>query len=221
MNFKKIALLSASVVSFGVASLFADQITYSQLPNGTNIAVLSNATVTGSANFKQKQVGGWWGTGIAGGLVDGEIDKSEYIRFDFNEKQYVDDFTLTFLYIDGNYSDVGNEFAIVYEDGTSSTHKLQLTGATTATWDGSPVNVTNLSAALENNGGAFKVSNPFGNAAVKTVIFKADPTATSFRNADYAFHQITTHAVPEPASLSLLIVGIASLLSISVLRKKS
>lgn len=221
MKISTLLQVSAGFAGLCAFSLFADQILYNQLTTGASSVTISGyATVTASGGtFDEKTWDNVTGTGVKNGLVDGEIDEKEAITISFVNPQDIDQFQVAFLYDAGVCGDSKDEFAVVYDDGTKNI--LQLTGSTgtTATWSGAGT-VTCISPGANGGAGLFEVTNPFGTKAISSITFGADPSATSASGADYAFEEIKTHSVPEPSSLSLILIGISSLIGFGITRRK-
>ena len=97
------------------------------------------------------------------------------------------------------------------------------TGNTVALWNGSSTQVTNLSPATLNKGGAWSVANPFGNKLVSQVTFGAAMGARGdgkgTNQSDYTLLSITA-AVPEPETYAMLLAGLFAI-GAAARRKKS
>ncbi|KAM3089614.1 PEP-CTERM sorting domain-containing protein [Phormidesmis sp. 146-35] len=175
----------------------------------TNVKDFGFAKVTSSPRpFERKTVGGVTGIGVQGGNVGGEIDRkdNEAITVDFLKAETIGSFDLAFLYDKGVFSDFAGEIAAVTSNGIQ-TGKLTVLNATSALWSLGGV-VTNLSTAgSQAGGGAWRITNPFGNTTVSQLKFAAFPNGGSGgADSDYAFVQLET--VPEPTTiLGLLAVG--------------
>jgi hypothetical protein len=184
--------------------------------------------------FESRTIGGITATGVttfakdahgdpAGGALDyvnGEIDGygPEFIRLDFKAPVRVADFTLAFLYPEGEFHDEVFETAeIRFWNGAASSRHLTASGTTSASWDGTG-SVENVSPAEDDTpgGGAWKVSNPFGSDAVTSVTFLPGvPPIGSSAYSDFSLGEINVTPVPEPATMLLLglgLLGVAGLM---------
>ena len=215
------ALLSAlAVAALSVFPRNADamSIVSADLTPGLTFVDLGFATVTSTNGpFASKTVAGYKSTGVGGGLEGGEIDlHGEIITFVFAQPQSITKLVLANLYAAHEHDDAYNEQALIrvtFAGGGGADYVLSLTSATTATFTG-PGTVTNLSPGLFTGGGAWKLTDPFGSAAVKTIQLLAigPPQPEDMRNNDYGFHSMySVVAIPEPGGLALVSAGLGGL----------
>ena len=175
------------------------------------------------AKFIVGSHGGSSGLGVTGGPTNTEIDIFETITMSWSYFAAVEDFTLALLYNGPEFGDV-REVAQVSAsfdkgDNTIGTIVGTLTVAPleddVAIWSifsgDSPA--VNQSFAIEAGGGAWLVTNPFGNLSVNRLVFTAllNPTCGSgscYNQSDYVLSSV--NVVPEPGTYSLLLAGLAA-----------
>jgi len=164
----------------------------------------------------KKSLNGFTATGVTSrdgsDFVAGEIDGTEYIDFNFDGSYQITDFTIAFLFADGNFGDNVDEQADVkIWDGTQDYH-FYLTatdpGVTNYTWTGAGT-VTVISEPDESNAGVFKISNPFTKNVTSLKFLAGDPSGGGAFEGDYAIGNI--NAVPEPTTMLLFGTGLFSL----------
>lgn len=180
--------------------------------------------VTASTNFKQKNTpGGRIAVGTQGGQVDGEIGSigtGEHITFSFDRPVFLSQFTIAWLFPDGQYGDVGNEIAVFTVDGQR--FELEATGFTSGVLrnsigdvildTGSLGGISVLEQAKEPHGGVFQLSaaNIFGNFS--TLVLQGSEPAMGHQGSDFSFVSMEGAAViPVPAALPLMVTGLAAL----------
>jgi hypothetical protein len=181
----------------------------------------TGATVTqGTAalSLKTTPIIGTVGVGTKSGYVDGEIDNSaagaisnEWIRITFDTPQFINDIKVAFLYPCGQYGDLVNEKAKILTN--LDTQYLQATGFTSATWDGSGT-VNNLEKAQDGYGGVWEISNPFIDAPISYIEFRAVKLGRGdSSDSDYSIVSISTSTptVPEPVTMLLVGFGLTGL----------
>ena len=117
---------------------------------------------------------GFQGIGVTG-KTQGEIDIGETIVGSFSQAVNIKNFKVGLLFDGPEYGDVNEKAKISVKFKNDSIQDFYLTavGETTALWSGSGGSVLNLSKAKNALGGAWEVSNPFGNALVKSITFGA------------------------------------------------
>lgn len=149
--------------------------------------------------FDTKTVGGSSGVGVTSGnsVVDGEIDagtqSAEAISFVTNIPQYLQSFTVAFLYPSGVFGDGPDETARIIINGTTYTLSVN-PGGLSATFSDSLLG----SASLDNaGGGQWTVSflNPF---LLQSIVFAPGNGGPVPADGDYAFNQLNTSPVPGP-----------------------
>jgi len=141
--------------------------------------------------------------------VYGEIDlDGERITITFDKPFILSALDIGVLYANGNYGDNVNEKAKIVADGTA--YYLTVTGGTTAEWTGSG-SVSNLSPALDDYNGLWRISNPFGNTSVSKLEFyavKQPGAGYNASNSDFGIYQIQGTVVPIPPTILLLGSGL-------------
>lgn len=214
-------ILTTVALTFGISSaalITADNYTSFLNPGREGVSITSSGALT------TKTVGGVKGIGVSGGYVSDEIDGSgEWVKFTFTPDQIVDYFTLGHLYAKGNYGDKINEQAIVLEgiSGEIVTGILSVnSNGLTAVWNMGEGygTVSTISAGLEGSGGAFKVSNPFGDLGMKSITFSANSYSSA--GSDYSIVALSTSDVPEPGLISLFGMSILALSGVGFIRRR-
>jgi PEP-CTERM motif len=212
----------ASVVLAGTAN--AEIVDQSALTQGQSVQNLGTFTATASTDgfFDRKTVGPTTGVGISGGnsVVSGEIDNSESLTFTAATSQLLSSFTISFLYIAGQFQDNVNEAASIVLDGTTV-----ITLATSGDPSGTVASVSgltglsyqNISPGLMNDGGEWKVtlSDPFSFNSISFVPANGGDNANL---GDYAFVNFTT-GVPEPSTWAMMVLGFCGLGFLAYRRK--
>jgi hypothetical protein len=153
-----------------------------------------------SGTFDTKTVGGSSGVGVSSAgnsVVDAEIDAGtvspEAISFETNIPQFLQSFTVAFLYPSGVFGDGPDETARIIINGSTYTLSVDPGGAS-ATFSDPLLG----SASLDNAaGGQWTVSflNPFLLQSIAFVPGNGGPVPA---DGDYAFNQLNTSAVPGP-----------------------
>lgn len=182
-----------------------------------------NALVgTSAGRFSTKAgQGGYQGIGVSpftgSERTPGEIDIGESVVGSFSSGIKVTSFTLGLLFDGPEYGDVNEvaKISVTFANNSVANFTLKATGINTAIWSGSNGSVLNLSGASDGQGGAWTVSNPFGNALVKSIAFgaatgvKGSAGGAGTNQSDYTL--ISVSAVPEPETYALMLAGLAAI----------
>lgn len=185
---------------------------------GSNNATVGAVTFSSAAgNFITKTVFGSSGLGITGGRTSDEIDVGETATMTWTSGLIIKNFSVSVLFNGPEYADWAEIAQVKAWNGATlvGTGQLQVAAvannvaAFTGTGFGS---VTNLSLADSTHGGAWQVSDPFGNAGVTKLEFTALNSAlcgtpTCSNQSDFTLSSVA--AVPEPETYALMMAGLA------------
>ena len=205
-------------VAFAVASSAgfcgaagATVVSHVDLPEGLGVALLARdevvITVTSSGgDFKSKTVAGVTATGISAGMVDGEIDNTEFMQFTFDRPVTITLLSIAHLFMEGNYGDQPDETAAFLT--TAGNFQLVASGATTADWNGQG-SVANDSPAIDDLAGAWTISGAdiFGGPITSLTLRSGNPGANTALG-DFGFRelQFTSAVAPAPGAGTLLVL---------------
>lgn len=229
-----LALLAAGL-SFGAAASspantnttlygvnFGSGSSYSTTFLGGVTADFSALVGASAAKFSTKAgQGGYQGVGVSpftgSERTPGEIDIGESIVGSFSSGIKITSFSLGLLFDGPEYNDVNEvaKISVKFANNSVALFTLTATGTNTAIWSGSNGTVLNLSPAANALGGAWRVSNPFGNALVKSIAFgaatgvKGSAGGAGTNQSDYTL--ISVSAVPEPETFALMLAGLAAI----------
>jgi len=215
-----IALAAASVAHADVSLLDASM--YNSIVAGGNNAVVGGVTFTSAAtparaaNFIGKTLFGQSGLGVTGGRTGDEIDIDETVTMSWAGATAIKSFSVSVLFNGSEYSDWAEIAQVKAYNGATlvGTGQLQVDATldNVATFTGTGFgSVGNISLADSANGGAWLVSNPFGNAAITRLEFTAVTSGLcGYRGcsnqSDFTLSTVT--AVPEPESIALMLAGL-------------
>ncbi len=178
----------------------------------------------GGGNAQVKNVDGYKSLGVSGG-VGGEISIGQSITMNFSSSQFIDSLSFVALFADGNYNDVGDEIAQVtgYSGGQSWTYTLTA-GINAAVWTGlGQASPLEFNAGLQGNGGVWDIVNPFGDAAIDSLVFTALDNGIAANlggtNSDFGIGAVTTSPTPIPAAVWIFGSGLLGLIGIRRTRK--
>jgi hypothetical protein len=233
MKLHKIAAIAA-LVAAGSAHADISLLDASMYPTlvGSNGATIGGVTFGTNAGktFVEKTKGGFSGLGVSGGRTGDEIDMDETVGMGWANGLTITSFSVGVLYNGPEFGDFAEIAKVTARNGDAVVGvgllQVDATNNTLATFTilGNPSGtVINLSPATENEGGAWTVLNPFGNAQVTSLHFTALEssmcgTQTRCTNqSDYTLSSVT--AVPEPGTYAMLLAGLGALGFVAKRRK--
>jgi len=218
----KIAACAAAVLGNALAHA---GITYSAATIQSGLASGATFTATGGALVLKNQYG-VQGVGVSGGRTADEIDIGEAITAKFASAVHVDAFQLAFLYDGPEFKDVQEkaQVTVMFADLTQKAFSLTANYPDSYAWTGLG-SVSNPHPNIDSKGGFWTVSNPFGDASIKGLSFTAlqgvcGRGLSCDNQSDFGLASITVSPVPEPATYTLALVGLAAI-GFSARRRKS
>ncbi len=205
---------------------FGSGSTYSTTFLGDVSATFNANSGSKTANFGYKPAqGGYQGVGVTTGTdkTHGEIDIGESITGSFSSGIYITDISIGLLFNGPEYGDVNEKakFSASFLDGTTHSFTFTAIGDTIGLLEGSSGTWTNLSPAINTLGGAWSISNPFGNNRVSGLTFTALKGACGIGacNNQSDFTLLSVSAVPEPSTNAMMLAGLLGM-GFIVRRKK-
>jgi len=228
--FKLKTVLLALSLSIGAVSAHADTVYGSNFGTGSTYSTsLAGTGTTFSAHsgssastFTTKSQGGYTGAGVAGGGTL-EINIGESIDGSFAKPLSITNFTLGLLFDGPEYGDVNEKAKITatYADNSVHSFTFTATGKTSGVWTGAG-SFINLSSATLGAGAVWSISDPFGDALVKSLSFTAIPGTCAAGNKCYSqsdFTLISVSAVPENETYAMMLAGLGLMGFIAKRRK--
>jgi hypothetical protein len=230
LSLANLAFSVGAAMTLGFASLaHAAVINGSEFTQGAatqNIGGLAWSISPTGKTFQKKTLGGYTGVGISGGRTHDEIDIDEFLNGTSTLGTFgISSFQLGVLFDGPEFGD-WNEIAQITarrQGGASIVHRLRADATAAAVWSGTGT-VTNLSPAQNGAGAVWQVNDSFGGFTdFVSISFTALSSNvcdyTSCNNqSDFTLVQLTTElpggrgtstqAVPEPASLALVGLGL-------------
>ncbi|MEZ5276866.1 MAG: hypothetical protein R3F07_10850 [Opitutaceae bacterium] len=179
----------------------------------------SGATFTAvGGSLGTKSQAGFTILGVTGGPSGNEIDIGQSLLIDFTAAQRFDSLSLGLLFDGPEYND-NMEIAAALTDGSATVFTLKATGTTSATWTGfAGATVTNIGSAVNGEGGAWRIDNPFGALGVTQLRLYPLSSAPTQNESDFGLHAFRTTAVPEAGS-TLTLLGLAMLGMVAAARR--
>jgi hypothetical protein len=213
--------LLASVAAHAVTVTSTDLKPYA---NGTKSTVTVNGVTFQSQGGKidSKKMAGYLGIGVHGD-TNGEIDLGESLKASWSTLQTVSSFSVAFLFNGPEFGDKNETAKVSLLGSTSGIYgKLTAVSDTQAKWQlfnssdvalGSASFISAISPATAKGAGVWTVTDPFASYAGSGVKFSAlqglyDSGKKCFEPSDFAFFGLSTAAIPEPGSYSMLSTGL-------------
>jgi hypothetical protein len=224
-SLKKFALPAIVLAAAGAAHAdvsLLDASMYASIVAGGNNASVGAVTFTSAAtparpaDFTTKTLYGQSGLGVTGGRTGDEIDIDETVTMSWAGAAAIKSFSVSVLFNGSEYSDWAEIAQVTAYNGAVlvGTGRLQVdaTADNLASFSGTGFgSVGNLSLADSTHGGAWLVSNPFGNTAITRLEFTAVTSdLCGYREcsnqSDFTLSTVT--AVPEPETVALMLAGL-------------
>lgn len=154
------------------------------------------------------------GAGITGGPSNDEIDIGEKLTATFTNAVRIAGIQLAYLYDGPEFGDVQEaaQITATFADLSTVSYTLVATFNNSYAWNGLGT-VAGPASNIDQNGGFWTLTNPFGNAAVKGLSFTAVEgfcaNGSCYSQSDFALAGVTTAPVPEPETYALMLAGLA------------
>lgn len=205
-----VAALPPLVFGFMGSPAFSATINAAGFSVGQMSANFTNATVTsvGGSFTKINSVGNNSSTvvGVSTGFVSTESDTDgEQFTINFSGGgAVISEITLGLLYRQGEWDVAANEQARL-KTNTGDCSTLNCLLEANATFRGLTAGITTLSQGVEQQGGIFRITNPFGSSVINTLELIAFNNGGSGDAASsFGLVSVTYTSVPEPGTLLLV-----------------
>jgi hypothetical protein len=166
------------------------------------------------------------GAGISGGPSHDEIDIGESLAVTFTNAVRITGIQLAYLYDGPEFGDVQEAARITatFADLTTASYTLVAAFNSAYSWNGLG-SVAGPASNIDQSGGFWTLTNPFGNLAVTGLSFTAVeglcPGGNCYSQSDFAVAGIATAPVPEPETYALMLAGLAGVAFMARRRRRN